>query len=61
VYSTVTTSQYITNLIITIVTKGTTDDPFCNNGYIFYTSRGGTHNPKSKDAMQVRCMFSVLT
>jgi hypothetical protein len=61
VYSTVTTSQHITNLSITIVTKGITDDPFCNSGYRFYMSRGGAHNPKYKDAMQVRCKFPVLT
>jgi hypothetical protein len=61
VYSMVTTSQHITNLSITIVTKGITDVPFCNSGYIFYVSRGGAHNSKYKNAMQVRCKFLVLT
>jgi hypothetical protein len=61
VYSMVTTSQHITNLSITIVTKGTTVGPFCNRGYRFYVSRGGPHNPKYKDAMQVHYRFSVLT
>jgi hypothetical protein len=57
VYSTVTTFQHITNLIITIVTKDTIHGPFCNSGYRFYVSRGGAHNPKYKDAMQVHCTF----
>jgi hypothetical protein len=62
VYSTVTTSQHITNLSITIVTnKGTTDGPVCNSWYRFYVSKGGAHNPKYKDAMQVRYRFTVLT
>jgi hypothetical protein len=61
VYSTVTTLQHITNLLVTIVTKGTTDGPFCNSGYKFYMSRGGAHNPKYKDATEVCYRFSVLT
>jgi hypothetical protein len=61
VYSTVKTYQHIINLSITIVTKGTTDGPFCNSGYRFYVSSGGAHNPKYKDAMQVHCRFLILT
>jgi hypothetical protein len=51
--SVVTTFQHIMYLIITIVSKGTTDYPFCNGGYKFYMSRGGAYNPKYKDALQV--------
>jgi hypothetical protein len=47
----VTISQYITNLSITIVTKGITDGTFCNSGYRFYVFKGGAHNSKYKDAM----------
>jgi hypothetical protein len=61
VYSMVTASQHITNLSIAIVTKGITDGPFYNSGYRFYVSRGGAHNPKYKDAMQVHYRFSILT
>jgi hypothetical protein len=35
VYSTVTISQHITNLSVTIVTKGITDGHFCKLGTYF--------------------------
>jgi hypothetical protein len=49
---------FITNLVITIVTK---DDPFCNSGYKWCVSQGGHHSPKHKDEMHVRYRFPVLT
>jgi hypothetical protein len=61
VYLAATTCQHITNLNITIVTKGVTDGPFCNSGYRFYMSIGGAYNSKYKDAIQVLCRFPVLT
>jgi hypothetical protein len=51
----VTTSKYITNLITTVVAKGTTDDPFCNSGYSFTCPKVGATIKNIK----MQCMFTV--
>jgi hypothetical protein len=43
---------FITNLVRTIVTN---DDPFCNSGYTFYVSEGGS----AIRVVKMRCMIAI--